>query len=161
MFSILVIRDGAINSWTKSLNAKHFLILKKDLWVKEFSSVQLLTNSFSRLCFVSRFIKMLEQHGKLLRNYTQNIDTLEQVAGIGNVIECHGKILFPCTVPIFPWITGVCEFIFIILLTIVKYAVFLFVCSNRVHIIIQLRIWWEYFTCTYLSVSSALFTLSA
>ena len=26
-----------------------------------------------------KFIKALEQHGKLLRNYTQNIDTLEQV----------------------------------------------------------------------------------
>ncbi|XP_013114235.1 NAD-dependent histone deacetylase sirtuin-1 [Stomoxys calcitrans] len=38
-----------------------------------------------------RFIKMLEQKQKLLRNYTQNIDTLEQVAGIKNVIECHGS----------------------------------------------------------------------
>lgn len=38
-----------------------------------------------------RFIKMLEQKNKLLRNYTQNIDTLEQVAGIKNVIECHGS----------------------------------------------------------------------
>lgn len=37
------------------------------------------------------FIKMLESKGKLLRNYTQNIDTLEQVAGIRNVIECHGS----------------------------------------------------------------------
>jgi NAD-dependent SIR2 family protein deacetylase len=34
---------------------------------------------------------MLEKHKKLLRNYSQNIDTLEQVAGIRNVIECHGK----------------------------------------------------------------------
>ncbi|KAK7869073.1 hypothetical protein R5R35_000792 [Gryllus longicercus] len=38
-----------------------------------------------------RFIKMLEKHNKLLRNYSQNIDTLEQVAGIQNVIECHGS----------------------------------------------------------------------
>ncbi|XP_055376381.1 NAD-dependent histone deacetylase sirtuin-1 [Condylostylus longicornis] len=38
-----------------------------------------------------RFIKFLEEKGKLLRNYTQNIDTLEQVAGINNVIECHGS----------------------------------------------------------------------
>ncbi|XP_063703883.1 NAD-dependent protein deacetylase sirtuin-1 [Culicoides brevitarsis] len=37
------------------------------------------------------FIKQLEQKGKLLRNYTQNIDTLEKVAGIRNVIECHGS----------------------------------------------------------------------
>lgn len=38
-----------------------------------------------------RFIKLLEMKGKLLRNYTQNIDTLERVAGIENVIECHGS----------------------------------------------------------------------
>lgn len=38
-----------------------------------------------------RFIKMLDKQKKLLRNYSQNIDTLEQVAGIENVIECHGK----------------------------------------------------------------------
>ena len=52
-----------------------------------------------------RFIAAMEQSGKLLRferlnprnydlflrNYTQNIDTLEQVAGINNVIECHGS----------------------------------------------------------------------
>ncbi|KAG7165969.1 NAD-dependent protein deacetylase sirtuin-1-like [Homarus americanus] len=38
-----------------------------------------------------RFIRLIEQHNKLLRNYTQNIDTLEQVAGIENVIQCHGS----------------------------------------------------------------------
>lgn len=38
-----------------------------------------------------KFIKLLEDHKKLLRNYTQNIDTLEQVAGIQNVIQCHGS----------------------------------------------------------------------
>ncbi|KAF6210836.1 hypothetical protein GE061_013947 [Apolygus lucorum] len=38
-----------------------------------------------------RFIKTIEKHRKLLRNYTQNIDTLEKVAGIENVIECHGS----------------------------------------------------------------------
>jgi NAD-dependent SIR2 family protein deacetylase len=37
------------------------------------------------------FVKKLEDHGKLLRNYTQNIDTLEQVAKIQNVIQCHGS----------------------------------------------------------------------
>lgn len=40
---------------------------------------------------VCRFIRSLESHNKLLRNYTQNIDTLEQVAGISNVIQCHGS----------------------------------------------------------------------
>lgn len=38
-----------------------------------------------------KFIKLLEGHGKLLRNYTQNIDTLEQTAGIDKVINCHGS----------------------------------------------------------------------
>ena len=38
-----------------------------------------------------RFIQLLEQHGKLLRNFTQNIDTLEQVAGIEKVVQCHGE----------------------------------------------------------------------
>ncbi|KAK9507257.1 hypothetical protein O3M35_007160 [Rhynocoris fuscipes] len=38
-----------------------------------------------------RFIKMLEKQKKLLRNYSQNIDTLEKVAGIENVVECHGS----------------------------------------------------------------------
>ena len=39
-----------------------------------------------------RFIAKLDQQGKLLRNYTQNIDTLEQVAGIKNVLQCHGNL---------------------------------------------------------------------
>ncbi|KAK9728155.1 Sir2 family [Popillia japonica] len=38
-----------------------------------------------------RFIKLLEKHQKLLRNYTQNIDTLEKVAEIERVVECHGS----------------------------------------------------------------------
>lgn len=37
------------------------------------------------------FIKALEDSGKLLRNYTQNIDTLEQVAGIKRIVQCHGS----------------------------------------------------------------------
>jgi NAD-dependent SIR2 family protein deacetylase len=40
------------------------------------------------------FIKLLEDKGKLLRNYTQNIDTLEQRAGIQNILQCHGKYMF-------------------------------------------------------------------
>lgn len=51
-----------------------------DLLIKKYNNV-----------FVCRFIKLLEKHKKLLRNYTQNIDTLENVAGIENVIECHGS----------------------------------------------------------------------
>lgn len=46
-----------------------------------------------------RFIASLEKSGKLLRNYTQNIDTLEQEAGIERVIQCHGSFATAsCTV---------------------------------------------------------------
>lgn len=38
-----------------------------------------------------KFIRMVEEQGKLLRNYTQNIDTLEQAAGIQKCLECHGS----------------------------------------------------------------------
>ncbi|CAO1613777.1 unnamed protein product [Parajaminaea phylloscopi] len=38
-----------------------------------------------------RFIKLLEDRGALLRNYTQNIDTLEQAVGIKKVLNCHGS----------------------------------------------------------------------
>lgn len=46
------------------------------------------------MCLFFRFIRLIEQHNKLLRNYTQNIDTLEQVAGIKDVIQCHGNYIF-------------------------------------------------------------------
>lgn len=38
-----------------------------------------------------KFIKCIEDHNKLLRNYSQNIDTLEKQTGIKRVIECHGS----------------------------------------------------------------------
>lgn len=38
-----------------------------------------------------RFIKVMEDRGKLLRNYTQNIDTLETLTGITRVLQCHGS----------------------------------------------------------------------
>lgn len=38
-----------------------------------------------------RFIRALEDHGKLLRLYTQNVDTLEVAAGITRVTFCHGS----------------------------------------------------------------------
>ncbi|KAK6463724.1 DHS-like NAD/FAD-binding domain-containing protein [Scheffersomyces coipomensis] len=39
------------------------------------------------------FIKLLQSRGKLLRNYTQNIDNLESYAGISSskLIQCHGS----------------------------------------------------------------------
>ncbi|WFD41846.1 NAD-dependent histone deacetylase sir2 [Malassezia psittaci] len=46
------------------------------------------------------FIKELERQGKLLHMYSQNIDTLEQKAGIQNVIQCHGSFATAtCTNP--------------------------------------------------------------
>jgi len=39
-----------------------------------------------------RFIALLEKQRKLRRNYTQNIDGLEQVAGIKKCIQCHGTL---------------------------------------------------------------------
>ncbi|KAF9965828.1 NAD-dependent histone deacetylase sir2, partial [Mortierella alpina] len=55
--------------------------------------------SFAREIFPSNFIpspshyfiRLLEEKGSLLRNYTQNIDTLEQKAGIQKVLQCHGS----------------------------------------------------------------------
>lgn len=38
-----------------------------------------------------KFIQKLEARGQLLRNYSQNIDTLETIAGIDKVIMCHGS----------------------------------------------------------------------
>ncbi|WWC86720.1 uncharacterized protein L201_001598 [Kwoniella dendrophila CBS 6074] len=38
-----------------------------------------------------RWIKSLEDRGILLRNYTQNIDTLESLAGVEKVLQCHGS----------------------------------------------------------------------
>lgn len=43
-----------------------------------------------------KFIKLLQDKGKLLRNYTQNIDNLEANAGIdySKMIQCHGSFAF-------------------------------------------------------------------
>ncbi|ORZ02799.1 DHS-like NAD/FAD-binding domain-containing protein [Syncephalastrum racemosum] len=37
------------------------------------------------------FVKLIEEKGKLLRNYTQNIDTLEHKANIKRIVNCHGS----------------------------------------------------------------------
>lgn len=39
------------------------------------------------------FIACLQARGKLLRNYTQNVDGLERKAGISKLIECHGSMV--------------------------------------------------------------------
>ncbi|KAK4055852.1 NAD-dependent histone deacetylase sir2 [Microbotryomycetes sp. JL221] len=38
-----------------------------------------------------RFVKMLEQRGRLLRNYTQNIDGLFESIGVERLLNCHGS----------------------------------------------------------------------
>jgi hypothetical protein len=42
------------------------------------------------------FIRMLQDKGKLLRNYTQNIDTLENLVGISTekLVQCHGRVVW-------------------------------------------------------------------
>ena len=43
------------------------------------------------------FISYLESQNKLLRNYTQNFDGLEKIAGITRYIQSHGSIqTFKC-----------------------------------------------------------------
>lgn len=37
------------------------------------------------------WIKQLEDQGKLCRNYTQNIDTIEKMVKIEKVLHAHGK----------------------------------------------------------------------
>lgn len=48
---------------------------------------------------VHHWIRSLELQGKLLRNYTQNIDTLEKVAGIEKVLYAHGESRVTCIDP--------------------------------------------------------------
>eukprot|EP01080_Neovahlkampfia_damariscottae_P009514 gene9514-1721_t len=62
-------------------NPKPFCVLAKEMWPSNFEPTP---------CHY--FIKLLEQKGVLLRNYTQNIDTLERVTGMSeeNIVEAHG-----------------------------------------------------------------------
>ncbi|TFY83650.1 hypothetical protein EWM64_g372 [Hericium alpestre] len=63
------------------------------------AGINLAFSSFARQIYPSnfipspchRFIKAIEDKGQLLRNYTQNIDTLETLAGVRNVLQCHGS----------------------------------------------------------------------
>mmetsp|Transcript_56237 Transcript_56237/g.115002 ORF Transcript_56237/g.115002 Transcript_56237/m.115002 type:complete len:736 (+) Transcript_56237:477-2684(+) len=61
-------------------NPQPFFSFANELWPGNFSPTP-----------CHRFIAMLEEKGKLLRNYSQNIDTLEQKAKISKVINCHGS----------------------------------------------------------------------
>lgn len=64
-----------------SKNPKPFFELAKELYPGSFKPTP---------CHY--FIKLLEEKGLLLRHYTQNIDTLERVAGISDkkLVEAHG-----------------------------------------------------------------------
>ena len=63
-------------------NTKPFVTLASELWPGLRHSPTL-THSF---------VKLLDDKGLLLRNYTQNIDGLEQLAGVDEekIVECHG-----------------------------------------------------------------------
>ena len=63
-----------------SVNPKPFYKFASEIWPGQFQPSP-----------SHHFIKQLEDRGSLLRNYTQNIDTLEVVCGIRNVIQCHGS----------------------------------------------------------------------
>lgn len=62
-------------------NPKPFFVLAKELYPGSFKPT---------VCHY--FIRLLHDKGLLLRHYTQNIDTLERVAGIPGekLIEAHG-----------------------------------------------------------------------
>ncbi|XP_059150050.1 NAD-dependent protein deacetylase sirtuin-2-like [Physella acuta] len=62
-------------------NPKPFFVLAKELYPGSFKPTP---------CHY--FIKLLNDKGKLLRHYTQNIDTLERVAGLDpdKLVEAHG-----------------------------------------------------------------------
>jgi len=60
-------------------NPKPFFELAKELFTGNYQPTS-----------THRFIRLLEEEGKLLRNYTQNIDGLERAADIQKIIECHG-----------------------------------------------------------------------
>lgn len=60
-------------------------------WFKKMSAIVPNTRSRRKPSLTHRFIRMLEDHGKLLHLFTQNIDTLEKIAGITRVTFCHGS----------------------------------------------------------------------
>ena len=53
--------------------------------------VQGVTSGAYKPSICHKFIAELEKRGKLLRQYTQNIDGLEGVAGVTRYVACHGN----------------------------------------------------------------------
>jgi len=64
-------------------NPNPFILLSSELWPQKGRFSPTPTHAF---------IKLLDDKEILLRNYTQNIDGLEVIAGVSeeSVIECHG-----------------------------------------------------------------------
>jgi len=60
-------------------------------WFKKMSAIVPNTRSPWKPSLTHRFIRMLEDRGKLLHLFTQNIDILEKDAGITRVTFCHGS----------------------------------------------------------------------
>jgi NAD-dependent SIR2 family protein deacetylase len=62
-------------------------LLKEDM-----SNAQSLIDAVPRYSAVHSFLELLQSKGKLLKNFTQNIDALELAAGVepANLITCHG-----------------------------------------------------------------------
>ena len=71
LVSVIVSRNDVTSCSRRSITSRHVCVVLQEIYPGQFQP------SVSH-----RFIRLLEQHDKLLRNFTQNIDTLEQVAGI-------------------------------------------------------------------------------
>lgn len=58
-----------------------------------FSVAKMIMPAIVRYSPTHKFIWLLQNKGKLLTNYTQNIDNIEKIAGIlpENIIHCHGS----------------------------------------------------------------------
>ncbi|KIK93698.1 hypothetical protein PAXRUDRAFT_499911 [Paxillus rubicundulus Ve08.2h10] len=91
MFDIHYFRENPTGKISRS--SWHVLMICASRWFcsvfYSFASQIYPSNFIPSPCH--RFIKLLEDKGKLLRNYTQNIDTLETLAGISRVMQCHGS----------------------------------------------------------------------
>lgn len=62
-----------------------------DPWFKKVKAIVPTKSAPRRPSLTHRFLRVLQDQGKLLHLFTQNIDTLETMAGITNVTFCHGS----------------------------------------------------------------------
>ncbi|KAL0066069.1 NAD-dependent histone deacetylase sir2 [Marasmius tenuissimus] len=91
MFDITYFRENPSESSVLFIcQARSFTEVSPQFYLAHAPSSQIYPSNFvPSPCH--RFIKLLETSDKLLRNYTQNIDTLETAAGVQRVIQCHGS----------------------------------------------------------------------